>query len=341
MILPKHYLIIHHDDMDGAAAAAIAKFAIREAAIKNRWSVSIYLYAATYGNEPPYHLMDTNTAVYILDFSYGRQETIKIHSMVESLQVLDHHKTSEEALKGLPYAHFDMTKSGALLAYEYFWQYMERHASHCITRLNPEREGGANVKRIYELLDNYDLWQKKSDDEDNLQEYLGAIKQECRERSENFVNWLMNWLFNHIAKNVFNHEVGMVPLTVALTSGECYRAKTAANITRVASTAFDTFIDGGSEGDVPAVVVFSHLDISMLGQYLYQKSPYSVVMIMGMFEKECKISLRSNKDVEEDLKIDCSEIAKHYVGGGHKHAAGFITTPRKALEIAGLLKPAA
>ena len=35
--------------------------------------------------------------------------------------VLDHHKTAEEELRGLPYAKFDMNKSGAMLAWEHFF----------------------------------------------------------------------------------------------------------------------------------------------------------------------------------------------------------------------------
>jgi oligoribonuclease NrnB/cAMP/cGMP phosphodiesterase (DHH superfamily) len=34
--------------------------------------------------------------------------------------VLDHHKTAMEELTGLPFAHFDMNKSGAVMAWDYF-----------------------------------------------------------------------------------------------------------------------------------------------------------------------------------------------------------------------------
>ena len=37
----------------------------------------------------------------------------------ESLLVLDHHITAQEALAGLPYAYFDLTKSGAVLGWEW------------------------------------------------------------------------------------------------------------------------------------------------------------------------------------------------------------------------------
>jgi len=41
--------------------------------------------------------------------------------------VLDHHQTAQKALEGLNFAHFDMTKSGAVLA----WNTSSR-ASRCL-----------------------------------------------------------------------------------------------------------------------------------------------------------------------------------------------------------------
>lgn len=58
--------------------------------------------------------------VYILDFSYDRDTLVELNEQVKKLVVLDHHKTAEEALGGLDFAIFDMDKSGAVLAWEYF-----------------------------------------------------------------------------------------------------------------------------------------------------------------------------------------------------------------------------
>lgn len=58
--------------------------------------------------------------VYIVDFSYPKNVLEELRARVDTLVVLDHHKTAEEALRGFPGAHFDMNKSGAVLAWEYF-----------------------------------------------------------------------------------------------------------------------------------------------------------------------------------------------------------------------------
>ncbi|MFZ4539041.1 hypothetical protein, partial [Propionivibrio sp.] len=58
--------------------------------------------------------------VYVLDFSYPRPRLEAMRQTANSLVVLDHHKTAQEDLDGFPGAIFDMTKSGARLAWEYF-----------------------------------------------------------------------------------------------------------------------------------------------------------------------------------------------------------------------------
>lgn len=58
--------------------------------------------------------------VYVLDFAYPRAVMEAMAASVRGLVVLDHHKTNEAALAGLPFARFDMNRSGAGLAADYF-----------------------------------------------------------------------------------------------------------------------------------------------------------------------------------------------------------------------------
>ncbi len=57
--------------------------------------------------------------MYLVDFSYPRNELLAM-SQIAQVKVLDHHKTAKEALLGLGFALFDMKKSGAQLAWN-FW----------------------------------------------------------------------------------------------------------------------------------------------------------------------------------------------------------------------------
>lgn len=75
-----------------------------------------------YGQDFP--VIDDATAIYILDFSYPAQ-VLRDFAKRAHVVVLDHHKTAETDLADLqglinPEVSFDMHRSGALMAYEYF-----------------------------------------------------------------------------------------------------------------------------------------------------------------------------------------------------------------------------
>jgi oligoribonuclease NrnB/cAMP/cGMP phosphodiesterase (DHH superfamily) len=82
-----------------------------------------------YGQDPPDCL---GRDVYLLDFSYKRAVMDQIIALARSVTVLDHHKTAQAEMDGLvEYWHrevpnlrvsvrFDMEKSGARLAWEWF-----------------------------------------------------------------------------------------------------------------------------------------------------------------------------------------------------------------------------
>jgi len=70
-----------------------------------------------HGNPPPPEL--TAQIVVIVDFSYDRPTLERLAAETQALLILDHHITAEKALTNLPYAYFDLKKSGAVLAWEW------------------------------------------------------------------------------------------------------------------------------------------------------------------------------------------------------------------------------
>jgi uncharacterized protein len=72
---------------------------------------------ADHGQPPP--VSCAGRKVVIVDFSYPRRILEEMAKEAAAFQVLDHHITAQEALGGLPYAHFDLEKSGAVLAWEW------------------------------------------------------------------------------------------------------------------------------------------------------------------------------------------------------------------------------
>jgi hypothetical protein len=73
---------------------------------------------ARHGDPPP--AFPPNADVVMVDFAYGRDETLAIKAAVASLTILDHHKSAQEVLGDLPFATFDMDRSGAMLAWRYW-----------------------------------------------------------------------------------------------------------------------------------------------------------------------------------------------------------------------------
>lgn len=105
------HVLYHGNCPDGMTASWVAWTFLKDSEIK-------YI-PVGYGKEPPE--LPKDALVLIVDFSYPRDVLLKIKENVGKLVVLDHHKTAEEALRGLDFCRFDLLKSGAMLCWEYFY----------------------------------------------------------------------------------------------------------------------------------------------------------------------------------------------------------------------------
>lgn len=103
-------ILFHSNCHDGFAAALCAwrKFG------------SVAKYIPVRYQEPIPPEINPGDRVYIVDFSYPRPELISLMDKAEEVIVLDHHKTALEVLLGLSNVIFDLNKSGAELAWEYW-----------------------------------------------------------------------------------------------------------------------------------------------------------------------------------------------------------------------------
>jgi len=87
--------------------------------IKLLWDKDAELRPCVYGTPPPSPADIEGRRVMVLDFTWPRHIVQGLNFVSKSLVILDHHKSAEQELAGLDYAHFDMTKSGAMLTYEW------------------------------------------------------------------------------------------------------------------------------------------------------------------------------------------------------------------------------
>lgn len=96
--------------MDGITAAWVA----------NQFLDNAELRPMGYSQQPPTDLDVQDRDVYVVDFSFKREDCERIASLASSIKILDHHKSAQKELKGLPYAEFDMDRSGAGMTWDFF-----------------------------------------------------------------------------------------------------------------------------------------------------------------------------------------------------------------------------
>lgn len=70
-----------------------------------------------HGEPPPEGVAGLH--VVMVDFSYSRDVLDRLAEDAKSFLVLDHHITAQKSLAGFPYAYFDQTRSGAMLAWDW------------------------------------------------------------------------------------------------------------------------------------------------------------------------------------------------------------------------------
>ncbi len=124
-------LIIYHANCPDGFGAAWAFW--------KKYGKNAEYHPATYGDLPP---DVTNREVFIVDFSYSREVTETLAENCKKITILDHHKTAQENLDGLPYFKYDVTHSGAYLAWRYLF-------------------GEQNIPNIILMIEDRDLWKWK------------------------------------------------------------------------------------------------------------------------------------------------------------------------------------
>ena len=103
-------VIYHNNCSDGFAAA----YAIWKHAPAYR---DIQYIPMSFSDRLPSFL--NSDKILVIDFSFSKEVCDKINDQALKFQILDHHKTAYDELKDCKYAKFDMTKSGAMLAWEW------------------------------------------------------------------------------------------------------------------------------------------------------------------------------------------------------------------------------
>jgi len=242
---------------------------------------------AHYGDKPP---DVTGKIVYVVDFSYPRETLLAMNEAASFMVVLDHHKTAQEALEGLPFCRFDMRKSGGRLTWEYIqWSIKKNRVTEC----------GERPPWIVLYTEDRDLW----------------LWQLAESRAVNAC--LRSYPMDFKVWNSFIDDDHDLPFSGFIEGGQA--------ILRDQKMTVDAKVQQAHE-----VVVASEPNhkkwMACNATTLVSETAGELAKITGVgccwFERSdgAKVySLRSPKE----SNVDCSAIAKRFGGGGHPGAAGF------------------
>lgn len=227
--------------------------------------------------------------VFILDFCYSRSEMEELNNITNTLYCLDHHKTAYEQCKDLDYCHFDMDKSGAGLAWEFF-------------------RNNEDMPWLVEYVQYRDLgflWTRpKSEHPPFLEEVLAAV--DSYEKS--FEQW-------------DNFERGCSP-DEEWKSGAIVLIREGQAILRYKKQLIDSAVRNATKVTIKgkkALSVNSCHFQSEIGNLLTRQEGAELGLVWYESEDRVKFSLRSI-----DEKEDVAAVAEQFEGGGgHRNAAGF------------------
>ncbi len=139
-------IIYHGNCPDGFASALAAQLFFKQQDNYKSFKDKITLHKGIHGTTPP---DCQGKEVYILDFSYKRDDMKRLCREAVKVTIIDHHITAFNDLRDLDKEHdnlninFDMSQSGAVLSWKFFHQ--------------------SPVPKLYQYIQDNDLWQFELD----------------------------------------------------------------------------------------------------------------------------------------------------------------------------------
>lgn len=268
-----HSTVIYHDNCcDGFGAAYMA------------WRVfgdSARYWPANHGSKPPSVKGQT---VYVLDFCYPREVMFKMRDEAKEVIVLDHHISNQKECGDLDFCHFDMNRSGAGLAYDYF-KSMDSY----------KLDKGDETLAAY--IEDRDIWKHELPSTQEVNAYISvedktfeSYKKLSRLFKENAHQTIVNY-----GRAILKHKKNVI--------------KELKKNSKIVSF----------QGYKVEIVNCPHMYASdLLNEFLSEDD--SLHFAIGWFDlgdRSYQYSVRANG------KADASKFAKQFGGGGHKNAAGF------------------
>jgi uncharacterized protein len=306
----KRYVLYHGNCPDGFGAAYSAWL---------RFESDAEYIPVSYGKPMPDMITGECTEVYILDFSFPTREIERLITSHDRVVVLDHHHTAKLELESMaeeynsePYLiRFDMAKSGAVLAWEYFHpnipvpEFMLYLQDRDLWKfcLPMSREVSAAV-RSYPY--DFQKWREITGlvHQGQIHELPGILLDDLKKQGI-----ACRRLEQQQVENMTKHHRWAYLNTINKT------------------ISFTEKLDPGGNGEPPVPITTIIMPVanatvffSDVGERLLQMYP--------SIECAAYYTVRSDGNLQWGLRsrksFDCSAVAKVFGGGGHKQAAGFV-----------------
>lgn len=286
-------LLFHKDCMDGISSASIAWHTLSK-------TYRVSPIPVQYGN---YHVeqFETYNEIFIVDFCLKLDEIEYLNSKNIKTTIIDHHITNKDVFsKTLEMENisfiFDISKSGAVLTYEYF------------EKLDPSVS--AFSKELFLYIQDRDIWKWEMPYSKEMSESLNFLVKK---------NSIIS--FQEIMKNFDDEKQELI------NTGDFLLEKQRSDVEKSIShdkLKFTTLLDH----DI--VMLNSTTLISEIGNTLCVKYNKIAMMYFITPEMNVVLSFRSL-----DTLPDASILAKHFGGGGHRNACGAQLTLAQFTELFG------
>lgn len=246
----KRYVFYHAQCPDGFATAW---------AFYKKIGTDNVTYKACNYNEPLPEF-DEGSEVYIGDFSFPRDVLLAWEKKSSKIVLLDHHRSAEKDLQGLPFATFDMSKSGARLSWEF---------------CHP----GTKIPKMIDYVMDRDLWLHKLPYSKEAHAYLSTFDYD-------FKAW------DELADTFENNFQRIIDMGKILLKSDELEVQT------ICSQAREILFDGHRIPCVNTVVLNSEVGNALLN--LYPNAPFSLSWFMNKEGKiKGSLRSRGEFDVSE------------------------------------------
>lgn len=217
--------VYHKNCIDGTASASVLLMKYPNA---NVFSFN-YNYSP-YEFDNLLSIVDSDTIVYILDFSFNRDDLQRLIEKAKKVVLIDHHVTSKEKLNDVISNNekfefiFDINYSGSMLTYKYFFknkankiiEFIEnrdiwkwefgKYTEYVNSYLFLFIEDPKSMKEIIENVDIEDVLKRGK----SINEYKNKVVNNVLEKSKEIYITIGDYRVPSINVNVFQSEIGSI-----------------------------------------------------------------------------------------------------------------------------------